>query len=811
MRYFDLILPLPLRQTFTYHLEDDDANIDVGFRVVVNFGGRKFVTGIVKECDTPRPEDYATKPIEAILDNEPIACEKQISFWQWVADYYMCSIGEVMKAALPSGLKMENKSKAILNPHYEGLEKLKGNEAKVYNLLSHGKPIEIATLSKDIEVKNIAPILRRMVDKGIVEIEDNAKQKYQPKYKVFFALNEQIKDETKLDEAFEQIKRAKKQVSFLTKTVILSESSPLISKTDFLKEHDFSSSVYNELISKKIITEELKEVSRFDFLSKGDQPIQALSEEQDIAFNIAKKAFKKHQPVLLHGVTASGKTEVYIHLIKEQLDQGKQILFLLPEIAITVEMLQRLNAVFGDRISIFHSRYSDAQRVEVWRKINDNEEGHLVLGARSALFLPFKNLGLIVVDEEHEESFKQKEPAPHYHARDAAVMLAHRNNANIILGSATPSIETAYNGQLGKYAVAHLMTRYSQVAMPQITPVDMADAYKKNKRQHHFSFHLIEKIKETLENKEQVIIFQNRRGYSGFVECKECGHVPQCKNCDISLTYHQRGNMLKCHYCGHHEDYKPTCNKCNSKEVDNKGIGTERITEQAQEIFPTANIERFDQDTTRGKGTFERIIDRFKTRKTDILVGTQMIAKGLDFDNVGLVAIINADNMMNFPDFRAHEKAYQLMSQVAGRAGRREKQGQVILQSYTPDYELIKSVTSYDYSNYFAQQLAERKEFNYPPFAKLIGITIKHKDWRISHSAAYHLGNKLREKFGFDVLGPEEPSVNRIKLLYLQRIILKVGNKAQLQPTKNWIIALSETIKQHESYKAITISFDVDF
>lgn len=810
LRFIDVILPVPLRRTFTYHLDNDDIEVAVGARVVVNFGGQKFVTGIIKDYNAPKPTDYETKEISTILDTKPLVTDDQIKMWQWMAEYYMCSIGEVMKAALPSGLRMENKAKAFLNPSYAGQEQLKANEAKIYNYLADGQAAELSKLAKHIGVKNIAPLLRRLIDKKVIDIEDDLRHKYTPKYKVYFHLAERLKDDSALEEAFVQIKSAKKQQAFLYTLLSDYKKDELVNKSIFLKKNGISTAVYNEILKKGFITEELKEISRFEINTKPTQAIKELSKEQTKALTIAKDYFTQNKPVLLHGVTASGKTEVYIHLIREQLDKGKQVLFLLPEIAITIEMLQRLTDIFGDKISIYHSRYSDAQRVEVWHKINESKEGHLVIGARSAVFLPFRNLGLIVVDEEHEDSYKQSEPAPYYHARDVAVMMSHQNNANIILGSATPSIESSYNGQRGKYGVTHLMERYTQVALPNIEAIDMAESYKKNRTKHHFSFELINAIKETLERKEQVILFQNRRGYSGFVECKACGYVPQCKNCDISLTYHQFRNKLSCHYCGNEEEYTEICPKCGEHEISTKGMGTEKVTEQAKEIFPKAHIQRFDQDSTKGKGDFERIITNFQDRKTDILVGTQMIAKGLDFDNVGLVAIMNADNLMNYPDFRSHEKAYQMMSQVSGRSGRRHKQGQVILQSYTPDYSLIKSVKSYDFSNYYKQQLAERKEFNYPPFVKLIDITVRHRDWRISNTAAQLLADKIRDKFGNNVLGPEAPAVSRVKLLYLNKIMLKVDTNYPLQATKNWLLALVDALKENEQLKSISVIFDVD-
>ena len=811
MRYLSVILPVPLRQIFTYHLEDDDVIVSLGCRVVVTFGGRKYMTGVVAKISNIPPVDIETRSIDSVLDAEPIVSENQLKLWQWMAQYYMCSVGEVMKAALPSGLRIENKTFVSINPDFVSDTILKGTEAAIYNYLLDEKTEEISKLAKHVSVKNIAPAIKRLVDKNVIMLQDDAKQKFKPKLRTYFKLSQHLKDEAHLKNAFAEIARAKKQVHLLNKIIDVTEGGLYdADKILFFKQNEVSVSAYNQFKQKGFIEEFAKEVSRIEASNVVPQILNPLSEAQQKAFDETIAAFSKKKTILLHGVTASGKTEVYIHLIKQQLDAGKQVLFLLPEIAITVEMLRRLTRIFGDKVSVYHSRYNDAEKVEVWRKINAGNEGHIVLGARSAVFLPFRNLGLIVVDEEHEESYRQQEPAPYYHARDTAIMLAYHCGANVILGSATPSMESSYNAQKGKYALTTLLQRYSQVALPVIVPVNMAEAYKKGRHRNHFSFELIEEIKATLARKEKVILFQNRRGYSGFVECKACGHVPQCPNCDISLTYHLYRKKLSCHYCGFEQEMPDSCPQCSSAEFNNKGLGTEKVMEQAEALFPGVAIARFDQDTTRGKGDFDKIINKFNDGDTDILVGTQMIAKGLDFDNVGLVAIMNADNMMNFPDYKAHEKAYQLMSQVAGRSGRRSKQGKVILQSYTPDYNLIKSVISYDFASFYNQQIEERKDFNYPPFAKIIEITAKHFDYQKTQQAAQILADKLRERFGFSVLGPEAPPIGRVKLQYHQRIMLKVLPEHPLQATKDWIISISEAIMAMDDFKAVKFQFEVD-
>jgi len=810
LRYLSIILPLPVSGTFTYHCDDASIKLAVGCRVVVNFGHQRFLTGIIAQTDVPAPEEYSTKAIESVLDEQPLVSEEQIHFWQWMADYYMCSLGEVMKAALPAGLKLENKAKVLLNPDFQSDKPLKGKTAMAYHYLADGKAYEVSQLAKQLQTKNIAPLIKKMADKGLVHIEEELQQKYRPKLKAFFYLAPSLRDDDALEQALLSLKQAKRQQSFISILVDNYHSEEKIEKQPFLQKHRFSPAVYQALIARGYIIEEMQEVSRWTAASNTQEAPLPLSPLQQEALLKCQAFFQQKKVVLLHGVTASGKTEIYIHLIKEQLEARKQVLFLLPEIAITVEMLQRLTRHFGKQVMVYHSRYSDAQRTEVWRQINESTEGRLIIGARSAIFLPFKALGLIIVDEEHEDSYKQREPAPHYHARDAAVMLAHSKGAKIILGSATPSIESAYNGEIGKYGVVHLMERFSQVPLPQIVTVDMSEAYRKGRCKHHFSFELIEDIKATLAAGEQVILFQNRRGYSGFVECQSCGYVPRCKNCDISLSYHQYDRQLKCHYCGYSEKLPETCPQCGGTEINDKGMGTEKVAAQAQELFPQASIQRFDQDSTRLKHSFEKIIHRFQERQIDLLVGTQMIAKGLDFDNVGLVAIMNADNMMNFPDFRAHEKAYQLMSQVAGRSGRRAKQGKVILQSYTPDYSLIKAVKSYDYAAFYHQQIEERRDFSYPPVVKLIDISIRHKDPLIAQQAARLYSDKLREKFGLKVLGPEAPAVGRIKQLYYQKIMLKVDKKYPLQAVKDWLRSLAQALQKTERYKTVSLIFDVD-
>lgn len=809
MRYISVILPVPLRQTFTYHLEDDDAEIAIGCRVLVHFGGRRFQTGIVAAIKSEKEDDFTTKGIESILDHTPLLSPLEIQLWQWIADYYMCSVGEVMKAALPSAFRIESKTIVSLNPHYIPEQRLSGNEALAYNLLSNGEALDITKIQKHLGIKNAVPLIRRLSEKDIVHLADKTQQKYQAKQEVYFSVHPRLKQEDTLEQCITALRRAPQQERFLN--LLLKEGQlEGIRKQSFLKNHQLTPAVYQAILKRQLIIEELREVSRFPLYTKPQKEIYPLSPEQSLCLQDIKQGFEKQKPMLLHGITASGKTEVYTHLIQEQLAQGKQVLFLLPEIAITAEMLQRLSALFGDKISIYHSRYSDNQRAEIWKKVKNSTEGHLVLGARSAVFLPFNKLGLIIVDEEHESSYKQQEPVPHYHARDVAIVMGKLKKANILLGSATPAIESSYNAQKGKYGVTHLLNRYTNIPLPQFTVVNMKEAYRKKETQYHFSSVLIAGINRALDEKKQIILFQNRRGYSGFVECPSCGYTPQCPNCDISLSYHRYHEALKCHYCGHSEQLPQVCPQCMHPAFDTKGMGTEKILEQAKELFPNVAIERFDQDSVKGANSYENIIQRFANGRTQILIGTQMIAKGLDFNNVGLVAIMNADNMMNFPDYRSHERAFQLMTQVAGRAGRRQTQGEVILQSYTPDYSLINNITSYDYKTFYENQIAERRDFKYPPFVKLIKITLKHRDKYTVANAANIYANKLRERFQLNVLGPEEPNPNRIKLQYRQNIMLKIDAQLPLQASKSWLLALYDALKKSEQFKALTMHFEVD-
>ena len=809
MLYISVILPVPLRQTFTYHLEDKDTSIAIGCRVLVHFGGRRYQTGIVAGIKQEADEEIKTKAIEALIDESPIVNPTDIELWQWIADYYMCSIGDVMKAALPSGFRMESKTIVSINEHYVPQQRLTGNEARVYHLLSDNKSLDINTIQKQLGIKNALPIIRRLNEKETILLADETRQRYQQKQEVHFSLHNDLKDNNALEVKLKQLHRAPQQERFI-QLLLEEEQLEGIRKQPFLKKHHLSTATYQAVLKRGLISEELRIVSRFPLYTKPQQEIFPLSDEQTFCFKSIKKGFNAHKTMLLHGITASGKTEVYIHLIKEQLDQGKQVLFLLPEIAITAEMLRRLSAIFGNKISIYHSRYSNNQRAEVWQRTLNSTKGHLVIGARSAVFLPFSNLGLIIVDEEHESSYKQQEPTPHYHARDVAIIMAQMKKANILLGSATPAIESSYNAQQGKYGITHLLKRFNNVPLPQFTVVNMKEAYRKKETQYHFSSVLLSSIHRALSNGLQVILFQNRRGYSGFVECPSCGYTPQCPNCDISLSYHRYHNALKCHYCGHSETLPQVCPQCMHPKFDTRGMGTEKLLEQAKELFPEVHIERFDQDSVKENNSYENIIQRFSDQRTQILIGTQMIAKGLDFKNVGLVAIMNADNMMNFPDYRSHERAFQLMTQVAGRAGRRLAQGEVILQSYTPDYDLIRSITTYDYKTFFEMQVRERQEFRYPPFVKLIRITLKHKDKYTVAQAASLYANKLRERFQLNVLGPEEPVPNRIKLQYKQNIMLKINATFPLQASKNWLLALYDALRKSDHYKTLIIHFEVD-
>jgi primosomal protein N' (replication factor Y) len=817
--FADVILPLPLNQLFTFSISIDLANeIEKGRRVIVQFGARKIYTAIVFRVHSSKPENFEVKEILSVIDHQPIVNNYQFKMWSWISDYYMCSLGEVYKAALPAGLKLESETLVIYNPDYIETEKLNKTELLVLDFLSKVNTSTVYEIAKAINRKNILPIAVSLLQKNAISINEHLVETYKPKTELFVRLHSDIKSEKDLNAVIESLKRAPKQNSILLTFIELSRvfilPNPVeVKKKNLLLQSNSNHQILKSLIDKNILEEYDTQISRLATNSLITSELKTLTEIQESAYLSIKEQFNSKQTVLLHGITSSGKTEIYIRLIDEQIKLGKQVLYLLPEIALTAQIINKLRLVFGNKVGIYHSKFSDAERVEVYKNILNPEDStsyQIILGVRSSLFLPFSNLGLIIVDEEHENSYKQYDPAPRYNARDGAIVLAQIHNANVLLGSATPSIETYFNAKSGKYGFVELLTRFLDIKLPSVQLVDMLRARKRKEVRTYFSNQLIESIKTAIETKEKVILFQNRRGFAPYIECESCGWIPYCPNCDVSLTYHQFSNELVCHYCGFSVRTYKSCTKCNNTALSTKGFGTEKIEEDIKIIFPEAKTVRMDLDTTRSKMSYQKIISEFEEGDIDILIGTQMISKGLDFDNVQLVGIMNADNMLNYPDFRSHERSFQLMAQVSGRAGRKHKQGKVLIQTNNPEHPILHWVVDNNYQEFYQSQLIERKEFNYPPFCRLINIHLKHKNQEMVGKATDLLAQNLRTIFGKRILGPHSPIIGRMHNLYIKSILLKVERKSSFAKAKELLKDEIEKIKTVENFKSVAINIDVD-
>jgi len=819
-QYFvDVILPLPLKQLFTYSIPDDLFNsVDIGKRVIVQFGSRKIYTAIVHSIHQKAPKEYKTKDIVSVLDNQPIVNAKQLDLWKWIADYYMCSVGEVFKAALPSGLKLESETKVIYNPESIDQKKFTPTETIILDYLADKNIANINEISNALDRKDSLPIIKSLLEKKAVILEEKLRENFKPKTESYIQLHKSISSESELNEAFEILKRAPKQLHVLMTYIKLSGSFMKkelldVKKRELTDDSKSSSAIVKSLIDKNILTEYNKTVSRLNGSVAELNEIKELSEAQLNAHDEIIDKFAEKDVVLLQGVTSSGKTEIYIHLIKEQIEKGKQVLYLLPEIALTTQIINRLTSVFGNRVGIYHSKFSDSERVEVYQNIlnPDKEKKYdVILGVRSSLYLPFSNLGLIIVDEEHENTYKQYDPAPRYNARDCSVVLAQMHNAKVLLGTATPSIESYFNAKADKYGLVKLTTRYQNIQLPENHLADILRAKKRKEMKSHFTPALIDSIKESLLMGEQVILFQNRRGFAPYLKCDMCGWIPQCTNCDVSLTYHRHKNELVCHYCGYTVRSPKTCKACGNTAVQTRGFGTEKIEDEIQIFFPEAKVARMDLDSTRKKNAYQTIIGDFESGEIDILIGTQMVSKGLDFDNVSLVGILNADNMLNYPDFRAFERSYQLIAQVSGRAGRKNKQGKVIIQTSNPAHPILQFVLDNKYDEMYKSQLFERKNFKYPPFYRLINISVRHKNKDIADKASHQLGINLRKVFGKRILGPEPPIISRVQNNYIQKIILKVERERSFQKAKQLLDEQIINIQVTDSFKSVHISIDVD-
>ena len=815
MYFIEVILPLSLAKTFTYSVSEAEFHyIQKGMRVAVPFGKSKIYTALVIELHQNKPILYDAKEIHQILDEKPIVNEIQIAHWQWISTYYMCAIGDVYRGAMPSALLLESETMISQKTDFFVDEsQLSDDEFLIYQALQQQSSLKVQDIISILNKKNIFPIIQKLINKNILVLQEEMLETYKPKLIRYIRLNTKYESNDGLSELLEMLKSANKQKEIVLSYFQLSalNKKPITVKS-LIEAANSTANVVKALIDKQIFEEYYIQEDRVNFKGKIKEEALQLSEAQENAFQEIKTSFSTKDVCLLHGVTSSGKTEIYIQLIEGYIQQEKQILYLLPEIALTTQLVGRLREYFGNKVAVFHSKYNNNERVEVWKQVIENSpKAQIVIGARSALFLPFSNLGLVIVDEEHEQTFKQQDPSPRYHARDAAIVLSNLHKAKVLLGSATPSIETYFNTQSGKYGLVEISERFGKVMMPNIELVDLKDKYFRKKMSGHFSDTLIEEITFALSEGSQVILFQNRRGFSPVVECMTCGHVPQCQQCDVSLTYHKHKNQLRCHYCGYSMANPKNCHACTSPHLTTKGFGTEQIQQELITLFPNSKIGRMDQDTTRGKFGFEKIIDSFKNKEIDILVGTQMLAKGLDFDNVSLVGIMNADNMLYHPDFRAFERSFQMMTQVSGRSGRSEKRGKVIIQTYNPNHNTIQQVTNNDYAGMYKEQLYERQIYKYPPYFKLIKLTLKHRNFDKLKEGAMWLYQVLQQNLNLPVLGPEEPPISRIRNEYIRTIMIKIPQNHSLQGTKKTIQKILDSFESVSQFRAIKIALNVDF
>jgi primosomal protein N' (replication factor Y) len=813
--FIDVILPIPLEKTFTYAINTEEVSfVETGMRVSVPFGKSKIYTGIIAAVHQTAPEIYEAKEIHQILDDYPIVSPLQLQHWKWIANYYMCTLGEVLRSALPSAFLLESETLVLLNKDAELDEgTLMDNEFLVYEALQHQSVLKVHEVSAITERKNVMPILQRLLEKKIILLKEEVYEQYKPKLVKYVRLGSAYKTDDALALLLESLKRAPKQSqAVLALFQLQGASKKPIASTDLEKSSNTSTAVIKALVDKGILETYFIRKDRVSFDgSKDDNDTKDLNEYQVAALNDIRKSLDEEKVTLLHGVTSSGKTEVYVKLIADNIKKGKQILYLLPEIALTTQLISRLQEYFGEKIAIYHSKYNVHERIEVWNNVlHQKPKAQLVIGARSALFLPFKELGLIIIDEEHESSFKQFDPAPRYHARDAAVVLGNLHQSRIVLGSATPSVESFYNVQQGKYGYAEISRRFGNVLMPDMELVDIKEAQRKKRLKGHFSERLLQEMSEALEMGEQIILFQNRRGYAPVLECLTCGHTPQCPNCDVSLTYHQYKKQLRCHYCSHATAIPESCLACGGSDLDTKGFGTEQIEEEVKKLFPESKVGRMDLDTTRGKYAYEKIITAFEQQEMDILIGTQMITKGLDFRNVSLVGVMNADALLNFPDYRAHERTFQLLTQVSGRAGRTKKRGKVIIQTYNPYHQILKQVSTGEYDGMYQEQLYEREQYKYPPTNRIIKITLKHKNYNILNEASDWFSSALKNVVKATVLGPEYPPVSRIRNQYLKNILVKIDKSESLGTSKRNIRRIEKSFKAISAYRSVRVIYNVD-
>lgn len=816
-KYVDVIVPLPLANLYTYALPTHmEQQVEIGSRVIVPFGQKKFYTAIVAQLHYAKPEGYETKEVQELLDANPILLPSQLAFWEWLANYYLCTLGDVYKAAMPSGMKLESETIIQLNQAYEGEAQLTPKEQLVIDLLQLDNEQCITQLQRTSSQKQIMPTIHSLLKKGVIGIKEELKRHYKPKMETRVCFAQENLTEAQLNTYFTELSKAPKQLALLMKYVELSgwftthQTVQEVSKKILLEQSGQKQSPLNGLVEKGIFKLYEQQIGRLNLQHKTAQELHPLHPSQLQALQEVQLSFEQKNVCLLHGVTGSGKTEVYIHLIEQMLQQGKQVLYLLPEIALTTQITERLRRVFGNKLGIYHSKFPDAERVEIWQKQLTEEGYELILGVRSSIFLPFKKLGLVIIDEEHETSYKQQDPAPRYHARSSAIMLAAQFGAKVLLGTATPSIESYYNAREGKYGLVELKERFKEMEMPHIERVDVKRLLHQKRMKEPFSPYLIEQMRGALARKEQIILFQNRRGFAPLIECQMCSWVPKCKNCDVSLTYHRGLSQLTCHYCGYTYQVPRSCPACGGVQLRHRGFGTERIEEDIQQLFPEAKTARMDLDTTRTRTAYERIIADFEAGKSQILIGTQMVSKGLDFDHVSVVGILNADSLLNYPDFRSYERAFQLMAQVAGRAGRKHKRGLVVLQTKSPELPIIEQVMAHNYEQLYHDQLAERKLFRYPPFYRLIYVYIKHRKEEVLDEAANLMAQQLRAGLGERVLGPDKPVVGRIQSLFIKKMVVKIEPEASIAKVRDYLCSVQRALTADARFRSLLVYYDVD-
>lgn len=819
MLYAEILLPVPIYGTFTYQVPEHlVSQIKIGQRVVVSFGRRKYYTGIVAALGPVKP-DFDVKEISYILADDPVVRYPQLKLWNWIADYYLCTPGEVMRAAMPAGLKMESETYIVAEPDFEEDpdDRLTEKELTVMEIvLSSDKKLTLDQLTKKTGFSNITKIVNSLLQRRAVMVSENLIEKYRPKREVYVTLSAVKSDPDSLHKLFDAVRSGSKQEKALLALIELSgfmkQSQEIkdVTRAELIERAGVTTSILSSMEKKGIVTLDKREISRFAFTGHVSGELPILSPAQQTALQSIHSSWLEKDVTLLHGVTSSGKTEIYIHLIDFVIKSGKSALYLVPEIALTTQLTARLQRVFGDKVVIYHSKFSDNERVEIWNKLLNSSEPCVLVGARSSAFLPFASLGLVIVDEEHESAYKQQDPAPRYNARDAAIVLAGMHGAKTLLGSATPSVETYFKATSGRYGLVTLSERYEGTFLPEVLLVDMTEARKKNLIDGSLSYVTRRLVNEALSKSEQAILFINRRGYAPIARCKLCGFVPKCDNCDVSLTYHRHSDKLVCHYCGTPYSVPEVCPACKEPGIEVLGYGSERVEEDIESCFPKASIMRMDYDTTRSKDAYENIIDQFSAGKADILVGTQMVSKGLDFGKVSVVSVVNADTIINFPDFRSTERAFNMLEQVAGRAGRRGDKGQVAIQTYNPAHPLFPFLINHDYPGYYKYELAERQRFSYPPFVRMIYVYIKHKDRTAASSMACEFAEKLRQLLGNRVTGPDEPYVARVQSLYIRRIMLKIELNASITKVKSILNNIRVEMTNAKRLLGAVLYYDVD-